>query len=264
MEVVAAPEKWKKILQTKVNFYRNLNPEQRLQFESDIQRFLTETRITGIQLEVDLEDRLLIASSAVIPLFGFPSWNYKNLDEVLLYPTSFDRNYNMGNKEEVITGMVGSGAMEGKMILSKPALHAGFDISNDKKNVGIHEFVHLFDKEDGAIDGIPPGFQDKTFSLPWLGLVEKQTDAIIANQSDIDGYGATNRQEFFAVASEYFFERPDMLKHKHPKLYETLSKVFNQDVAAIIDTSSYTKKSIGRNDRCPCGSGKKYKDCCLD
>lgn len=258
------PVKWKKILTTHVHFYRNLIPRQKLQFESDIQRFLTETKITGVETEVTIEDRLLIASSAVIPLFGFPAWNYKNLDEVLLYPTSFDRNYNMDSKEEIITGMVGSGAMDGKMILSKPALHAGFDITNDKKNVGIHEFVHLFDKEDGVIDGIPPGFHDKAFSLPWLGLVKKQTEAIIANQSDIDGYGATNRQEFFAVASEYFFERPDLLKQKHPELYETLSKVFNQDTAALIDTATYTKKSIGRNNPCPCGSGKKYKDCCLD
>ncbi len=260
----SAPEKWKRILATHVNFYQNLNAEQKLQFESDVQRFLAETKISGVETEVTIEDRLLVASSAVIPLFGFPAWNYKNLDEVLLYPTSFDRNYNMDSKEEVITGMVGSGVMEGKMILSKPALHAGFDISNDKKNVGIHEFVHLFDKEDGAIDGIPPGFHDKAFSLPWLGLVKKQTDEIIANHSDIDGYGATNRQEFFAVASEYFFERPDLLKHKHPELYKTLGKVFNQDTASIIDKSSFIKKAIGRNDPCPCGSGKKYKDCCID
>jgi Mlc titration factor MtfA (ptsG expression regulator) len=259
-----APEKWKKILTTHVNFYKNLNPEQRLQFESDVQHFLNEIRITGVQTDVTIEDRLLVASSAVIPLFGFPAWNYKNLDEVLLYPTSFDRDYTMGSKEEIITGMVGSGVMEGKMILSKPALHAGFDISNDKKNVGIHEFVHLFDKEDGVIDGIPPGFQDKAFSLPWLSLVKKQSDKIVANHSDIDGYGATNQQEFFAVASEYFFERPDLLKTKHPELYQTLSKVFNQDMATVIDSSSYTKKSPGRNDPCPCGSGEKFKNCCLD
>lgn len=258
-----APEKWKKILTTQVNFYRNLNPEQQLRFESDVQHFLNAVRITGVQTEVTIEDRLLVASSAVIPLFGFPAWTYKNLNEVLLYPTSFDRNYTMGSQEEIITGMVGSGAMEGKMILSKPALHAGFDIANDKKNVGIHEFVHLFDKEDGDIDGIPPGFQDKAFALPWLGLVKQQTDKIVANHSDIDGYGATNRQEFFAVASEYFFERPDLLQEKHPELYKALSNVFNQDTAASIDKDSFTKKSIGRNDPCPCGSGKKYKNCCI-
>lgn len=184
-KLVPTPEKWKTILLDKVNFYRNLNSDQRQQFEGDIQRFLSEIRITGVQTEVTIEDRLLVASSATIPLFGFPAWNYKNLDEVLLYPDSFDRNYTIGAKDEIITGMVGSGAMEGKMILSKPSLHLGFDISNDKKNVGIHEFVHLFDKETGEIDGIPPKFEDKAYALPWLAFVRQKIDDIIVNRSDI-------------------------------------------------------------------------------
>ncbi|WP_421976097.1 zinc-dependent peptidase [Roseivirga seohaensis] len=262
-QLMATPPKWKTILNEHVHFYRNLDAHQKNQFESDIQRFLGETRVTGVQTEVDLVDRLLVASSAVIPLFGFPAWNYKYLDEVLLYPSSFDRDYNIGSKTEIITGMVGTGAMEGKMILSKPAMHAGFDITNDKRNVGIHEFAHLFDKENGEVDGIPPGFEDKAYSLPWLDFVKKKTDEILANHSDIDGYGTTNRQEFFAVASEYFFERPHLLKEKHPQLYKTLSKVFHQDLTAVIDKDSYSNpKAIGRNSPCPCGSGKKYKHCC--
>lgn len=264
-ELKATPKKWKTILQEKVNFYRNLDDHQKLQFEVDVQRFLSSIRITGVQTEVELADRLLIASSATIPLFGFPAWSYQNLDEVLLYPDSFDRDFIIGSDREIITGMVGSGAMEGKMILSKPSLHLGFDISNDKKNVGIHEFVHLFDKETGEIDGIPPGFEDKSFALPWLDFVKKKVNEIITNQSDINDYGATNRQEFFAVASEYFFERPHLLKEKHPELYNTLSKVFNQDMTMVIDKSSFKSQgSIGRNDPCPCGSELKYKRCCID
>lgn len=264
-ESTPIPKKWQPILIEKVNFYRNLNDLQRMQFEVDIQRFLSTIRITGVQTEVVLADRLLIAASAVIPLFGFPAWSYQNLDEVLLYPSSFDRDYVIDSKKEVITGMVGSGAMDGKMILSKPSLHLGFDISNDRKNVGIHEFVHLFDKETGAIDGIPPGFEEKAYALPWLDFVQKKTNEIIAKKSDINNYGATNRQEFFAVASEYFFERPHLLKDKHPKLYDTLTKVFNQDMTTIIDKSSFTSQAtIGRNDPCPCGSGLKYKRCCID
>ncbi|MEM9391788.1 MAG: zinc-dependent peptidase, partial [Bacteroidota bacterium] len=161
------PHKWKGILDQKVLFYQNLDDAKKAQFESDIYNFLSHIRITGVETEVTLEDRLLIASSAVIPLFGFPAWSYKYLDEVLLYPSSFDRNFKIGSNKEIITGMVGSGAMEGKMILSKPSLHAGFDITSDKRNVGIHEFVHLFDKENGEIDGIPPGYEHKEYSLPW-------------------------------------------------------------------------------------------------
>ena len=259
------PEKWKVILNRKVHFYKHLTVEKKLQFEADIQRFLKNVKITGIQTDVTLEDRLLVASSAVIPLFGFPAWSYKNLDEVLLYPSAFDRDYHFSNNSEYITGMVGSGAMEGKVIFSKSSLYLGFDIANDKKNVGIHEFAHLFDKEDGVIDGIPPNLEDKAFSIPWIDLARKETREILSNNSDINPYGATNMQEFFAVTTEYFFERPDLLNDKHPKLYAALSKIFNQDLDEVIDKSSFKKQSeVGRNDLCPCGSTLKYKKCCLN
>lgn len=261
---VSAPNKWKSILSQKVLFYKNLDNTQKEQFESDVKNFLSTVTISGVQTEVTLEDRLLVASSAVIPLFGFPTWRYRYLDEVLLYPSSFDRNFVIGSKEEIITGMVGTGAMEGKMILSKPSLHAGFDISNDKKNVGIHEFVHLFDKENGEIDGIPPGYDDRTFSLPWLDFINEKSNQIIANKSDIDGYATTNRQEFFAVASEYFFERPHLLKKKHPALYRHLAETFNQEMVETFDPSkNQSQAEPSRNASCPCGSGKKYKKCCL-
>ncbi len=260
----AIPDKWRVLLKENVHFYNNLEEAQQRQFESDIQRFLQAVSITGVKTEVELLDRILIASSAVIPLFGFPAWTYSHLDEVLLYPDSFDRNYNIGNKEEMITGMVGSGPMEGKVILSKPSLRMGFDIANDKKNVGIHEFVHLFDKETGSIDGIPPGFEDKAYALPWLDFVKQKIEEIVTDRSDINDYGATNRQEFFAVTSEYFFERPHLLKRKHPQLYGKLSKVFNQDMTAIIDPASFqSKQPPSRNAPCPCGSGLKYKRCCI-
>jgi Mlc titration factor MtfA (ptsG expression regulator) len=237
---------------------------QRAQFESDIQNFLGKIKITGIKTNVTLEDRLLVASSAVIPLFGFPAWTYSHLDEVLLYPSAFDRNFNFNNKDEIITGMVGTGPMEGKVIFSKPSLHIGFEISNDKKNVGIHEFVHLFDKETGRVNGIPPGYEDKSFALPWLDFVQTKIKDIVTNKSDINDYGATNKEEFFAVASEYFFERPHLLQKKHPTLYENLSQIFHQDMTQIIDLSSFEKQEEpGRNDPCPCGSELKYKKFCL-
>ncbi len=261
----ATPAKWITFLENNVTFYRSLDEPSKQRFEHDLKSFLSEVRITSVDTEVALEDRLLVASSAVIPLFGFPHWHYSFLDEVILYPQAFDRNYNYQNPNEIITGMVGSGVMEGKMILSKPALHAGFRNDRDKKNVGIHEFVHLFDKEDGLIDGIAPGMERLTSSLPWLDLIRTKTRDILNSKSNIDLYAATNPQEFFAVASEYFFERPAMLKNKHPELYGVLSEVFNQDLAS--QSQSYAKaenSQLGRNSPCPCGSGKKYKRCCLE
>ena len=115
--------------------------------------------------------------------------------------------------------MVGSGYMEGQMILSKPALHSGFSIENDRKNVGIHEFVHLLDKADGRIDGIPGVFLQKPYILPWLDLIRKTMVEIHAMHSDINPYGGVSEQEFLPVIAEYFFENPSLLQHKHPELY---------------------------------------------
>lgn len=256
------PDTWRFILDQKVIFYHNLEAPQKDRFEKDTLRFLANVRITGVNTEVDITDKLLVASSAAIPVFGFPEWDYTFLDEVLLYPGSFDRSYNINSQEEVITGMVGSGAMEGKMILSKPALHRGFDNTTDKQNVGVHEFIHLLDKEDGVIDGIPATLRGKEFSLPWLNLIKEKTKEIKTGKSDINEYAATHEREFLTVAGEYFFERPELLKQNHPKLYELLSKAFNQDTAATLKVTKRIKKEINRNDSCPCGSGLKFKRCC--
>ena len=260
---VEFPASWRMILDQKVLFYHNLIPAEQKRFEKDVNRFLKKVRITGVHTSVDITDKLLVASSAVIPVFGFPEWDYRFLDEVLLYPGSFDSNYQINSKEETITGMVGSGAMEGKMILSKPSLHRGFTNETDKQNVGVHEFIHLLDKEDGEVDGIPATLMNKQFSIPWLKLIREKTKAIHAGDSDINAYGATHEREFLAVTGEYFFERPQLLQKNHPELYELLEKAFNQDTADILKKSRKLNAEIERNDPCPCGSGKKFKRCCL-
>ena len=259
---VELPQSWKNILANKVLFYYNLSPEEKLRFEKDISRFLKKVRITGVETEIDITDKLLVASSAAIPVFGFPEWDYTFLDEVLLYPASFDSKYEINSREETITGMVGTGVMEGKMILSKPALHRGFENASDKQNVGIHEFIHLFDKEDGTIDGIPGTLHDKQFSLPWLKLISDKTKAIRGG-NDINPYAATNEREFLAVAGEYFFERPQLLQKNHPELYAMLEKAFVQDPAELLKITKLPSEGIERNDPCPCGSGKKFKKCCM-
>jgi Mlc titration factor MtfA (ptsG expression regulator) len=156
--------------------------------------------------------------------------------------------------------MVGEGAMNGTMILSKPALHQGFLNETDKNNTAIHEFVHLIDKTDGAIDGIPENLLGKQYILPWINLIAKEIEQINKGKSDINPYGATSQTEFFAVASEYFFERPQLLKSKHPELYVLLERIFSHDMSVM--KLAHQKNRIGRNDPCPCNSGKKFKNCC--
>ncbi len=226
------PEEWKKILKANVFFYAQLNHEEKELFEYKVQEFLLNCKITGVETTAELLDRLLIASSAVIPIFAFPEWKYKNLNEVLLYPGSFNHDFDTKGKGRNILGMVGTGYMKDKMILSKIALRHGFKNEKDKKNVAIHEFVHLIDGMDGEIDGIPMVLLEKQYMIPWLDMIERKIEDIVKRKSDIHPYAKTSRIEFFAVIGEYFFERPYLLKKKHPKLYEILEEIFDQDLSA--------------------------------
>ena len=254
------PTKWRIILAKEVAFYNTLTLEEKKRFELKIQEFLLNYRITGIQTEVTTIDKLLVASSGVIPIFQFPKWRYHNLYEVLLYPARFNEDFETTGPDRNILGMVGTGYMEGKMILSKPALHHGFDNESDKRNTAIHEFIHLIDKADGDVDGIPKLLLERPYVLPWLKLIKEKIDDIHEKESDINPYGGTSKIEFFAVASEYFFERPKLLAKKHPELYHILEEIFDQDMDARDLNKS--KMEIGRNDPCPCGNGKKFKKCC--
>jgi len=263
------PEEWRKILEKYVVFYRSLNEEEKDRFETEIQIFLHETRVTGIKTEVDDLTMVLAAASAEIPVFSFPDWEYENLGEILIYPGPFSKDFRMDGPDRTVTGMVGTGIMQGIMILSKPALIGGFENTNDKGNVGIHEFVHLLDSADGSYDGIPQMFLDKAYLAPWLEVMHKETERIKNGDSKMNPYGATNKIEFFAVASEYFFEHPDALKKEKPELYELLTKIFRQDTkqrlgSAVKNLINYTGNKVSRNAACPCGSGKKYKNCCLN
>lgn len=260
---VEIPLKWHPILMEKVRFYRELNVEERQDFLEQSARFLRNIKIVGVSVDVSLEDRLLIAASAVIPLFGFRGWEYVHLDEVILYPSHFDEQFNFKDPKEMIIGMVGSGIMEGKMILSQPDLHIGFDNTQDKLNVGIHEFLHLYDKEDGVIDGVPAAFIGKHMIMPWIDLVRIEMSKIHEGDSALRSYGGYNGKEFFAVAGEYFFERPHLLQKDHPELYDMLSRVFNREMTDHLTIKELKSEGPGRNSPCPCGSGMKYKRCCL-
>lgn len=254
------PPQWRGILANHVPFYNALSHKEKRHFEYKVQEFLLNCRITGISTEIDTTDKLLVASSAVIPIFEFKNWRYVNLSEVLLYPTMFGDKFEIEGQNRRTLGMVGSGYMEGKMILSKLALLHGFKNETDKKNTAIHEFVHLIDKSDGEIDGVPSLLLEKQYAIPWIDLIDKKIEEIFESRSDINPYGGTNRSEFFSVVSEYFFERPKLLERNHPQLYNLLEQIFNQDMAA----KNMTKKSakIGRNSVCLCGSGLKFKKCC--
>lgn len=221
----------KQILQNRVKFYNKLSITEQQLFEYKIEEFLTNVEIIGVETEITKSDQLLIAASAIIPIFAFKDWKYQNLKEVIVYPNHFNMEFKTTGPLTNIKGLVGTGYMEGKMLLSKTALHHGFSNETDKRNTAVHEFIHLIDKADGKVDGIPKLLIEEPNQIPWLDYIFRQIALIKTKQSDIDTYGATNEMEFFSVAGEYFFERPKLLKKKHPELYEKLEGIFKQDMA---------------------------------
>ncbi|MBC6113075.1 zinc-dependent peptidase [Pedobacter fastidiosus] len=221
----------KKILDDYVGYYHNLDSTEKIRFEQKIAEFFSTVKIEAVELEMTTLDELLIASSAVIPIFGFEHWQYKNLTSVLLYPDTFNKDFQFEGGERNIMGMVGSGYMNGQMILSRSALRHGFSKSAGKENTAIHEFVHLLDKSDGATDGVPENLMSHEYTLPWIKMMHEEIERIEDNKSDINPYAITNQAEFFAVVSEYFFEKPELLKDKHPDLYQALSRIFAQNPA---------------------------------
>lgn len=223
------PGDYKILLLQNVMFYQKLSEPYKLQFEERVQHFLSSVRITGVGTEVEDIDRVLIGASAIIPIFAFPDWEYINLHEILLYPETFNEQFEQTGNDRAVMGMIGSGAMNHVMILSKHALREGFSNKTDKNNTALHEFVHLIDKTDGDTDGIPEVFLQHQYILPWVEMMRKNIKDIMQDRSDINPYGATNQAEFFAVVSEYFFERPDLMQRKHPELYNMLEAIFKKD-----------------------------------
>jgi len=222
------PVHWHEILLKRVSFYKKRTKEQQQVFQKRMMLFLNEINIEAVQFELKELDTILVAASAVIPVFGFKEWHYNNLSTVLIYPDYFDENlsFDADVQGRKIAGLVGTGRFKNQMILSRKALHHGFTNATDKGNTAIHEFVHLLDNTDGMTDGIPERLLEHQYIAPWLALMHKEMEAINNDASDIRSYGGTSQTEFFAVASEYFFERPDLFKRKHPELFEMLSRCF--------------------------------------
>ena len=271
------PAAWQQILSEQVAFYRALTDDEKTRFEQQTRVFLARTRITGVQTEVDDSTRLLVAASALIPVFGFPDWEYRNLSEVLIVPDAWqldnDPTKEIAPLQGTLLGSVQGFQNQHYMRLSKASLKQGFRDAADRQNVGIHEFAHLLDEADGVIDGLPKAALAPALLRQWAAVMQREIAAIQAGKSEINPYAATNGAEFFAVVTEYFFEKPEKLQENHPDLYELLNQAFRQNpkkrfLRFATDPHEWlntlrSRRKFDRNAPCPCGSGRKYKDCHL-
>ena len=217
------PIQWKSILRHRVQFYNRLDADRKKDFEDRIQYFLSSVRFIGIKTQVTDIDRILVAAGAVITLFGFRKWHFSNLQEILIHPADFI----IPGTDKKVRGLVGYGAMEGRMMLSRKALIEGFYNDSDGKNVAIHEFIHIMDMEDGKVDGVLSDIMNEMDISPWMHLIHQKMSEIEQGRSGIRKYGAANEIEFLSVVSELFFENPDKMEKEHPELFKALDAIFN-------------------------------------
>lgn len=233
------PPAYADIVARNVPFVARLSPEDRAELEWLVLVFLDEKTFEGCRgLEITDEIRVTIAAQACRLLLHREHDLYPELDVILVYPSAF-----RARTQRVVAGhavleehsdRLGE-AGRGVVVLSWADALTGAKKPGDGKNVVLHEFAHQLDIEDGAMDGAPD-LDDGDRYASWASVLSAEyTDLIerlhAGRSSDIDAYGATNPQEFFAVITETFFEKPNVLKKRHPELYDELARFYQQDPA---------------------------------
>ena len=187
------------------------------------------------------EIKVTVAARAAVLVLGFDGDYYPNVESVLVYPQGFlvtHRRSETGRviREELLP-LSGEAALQGPVIVSWSDVRLGGRDAGDGRNVVLHEFAHKLDMRDGAADGAPY-LRDAAQVEEWArvmsaeyGRLVEQTQA--GQPTLIDAYGTTNAAEFFAVATECFFEKPRPMQHSHPELYAVLRDYYRQNPAAL-------------------------------
>jgi len=235
------PPSWRPTLIRNLPVFSRLPPADQAELLSHVQVFLAEKRFEGCGgLELTDEIRLTIAAQACLLLLHRETDYYPQLSTILVYPSTY-LAYGEWHVEgpiweeggEYRLGHTGRGL--GVIVLAWDAARRGASPPSDGQNVVLHEFAHQLDFEDYATDGAP-ALATRAEYLAWARVMSSEFEALRAadeagTPTVLDTYGATNPAEFFAVATEAFFERPSLLRARHPELYAELGRFFRQDPA---------------------------------
>lgn len=241
------PSEWREHLRRNVGYWRFLNDDERRYLEELTQVFVAEKTFVGCGgLELDDEIRVTIAASACILLLGLNHDLYGDVESILVYPSTvrppartrglFDTSVAVVTESPAILGQA---HLQGPVILVWDAVTHGSRDATNGHNVVFHEFAHKLDMLDREIDGTPPLRGSEQYRR-WSEACGKVYFALrkkvnAGKRTFLDAYGATNEAEFFAVATEFFFEKPKQLFREHPGLYAILAEFYNQDPKARAD-----------------------------
>jgi hypothetical protein len=225
------PDEWVTIVERNIAVYKNLPMPLRLQLRKLIKQFLHQKHFSGAGgLEINDEICVTIAAEACMLLLNRHTGVYPSLRYIIIYPTAFVVDRPQGGADGIVSegrkGLLGESWSNGKVILAWDNVLHGSSNFVDGQNVVLHEFAHQLDSESGSTNGAPI-LAGQTCLRTWASTLseefeELQQDAWKGRKSLIDHYGATNPAEFFAVATETFFEKPAQMAKHHAELFEVL------------------------------------------
>jgi MtfA peptidase len=242
------PPPWREHLRAHMPHYARLPPADRTRLEQLVQIFVAEKHWEGLGgLALSDEVRVTIAGQACLLLLGLArdptrSDLYRNVKSVLVYPSTVVPK-RVGSAVFApmqivapIVPVIGEAHGQGPVVLTWDAVRqAGID-PRSGHNVVYHEFAHKLDMLDGYSDGAPP-LSGRAEYARWNEVCTREYEALRARIEQgeptfLDPYAGTSASEFFAVATEHFFDQPSALRAEHPDLYQVLHDFYRQDPAA--------------------------------
>ena len=232
------PDAWETVLRRNVPVYEKLHSDQQREMKQLVKHFLHTKEFTGCGgLQITDEICLTIACQACLLLLNRPHSMYGKLRYIYVYPSAYIAPHTELDESGVVTvhaqGRSGESWGNGKVILSWDDVLHGVRNFKDGRNVALHEFAHQLDQENGKANGAPLLDREQNYQC-WSDVFSAQFELLqrqakTGSPSIFDYYGATNPAEFFAVASEVFFEKAHQFSQQHPKLYRQLKKYYQVD-----------------------------------
>ncbi|PIE18031.1 MAG: hypothetical protein CSA65_06255 [Proteobacteria bacterium] len=222
------PASWLPYLEGNVPFFAELNAADRQRFCELLKIFVWEKHfIEAGGMTITDEVKVVIAAAAVRLVLRLDLSCYDRLTEIVVYPTHIVD----GEEDGVIFGLAQDW---GTVVLSWQAVVDGLRNPDDGHDTATHEFAHVLDRADGAFDGTPE-LRAHSHYGPWAQVMSENFLALRAGKRRqrrvVRRYGAQNEAEFFAVATESFFEKPNQMKKRTPKLYAELARYYGVDPA---------------------------------
>ncbi|NNL85092.1 MAG: zinc-dependent peptidase [Myxococcales bacterium] len=223
------PQKWRAILEARAPFVQVIPERQRAKFEADLRIFEREKVFVGASgFEITEEVRVVISACAVRLVVFLDIGCFDRLTEIVVYSAA----YRHPERDGAVLGEVSSW---NTVVLSWADVLAGLSDPRDGHDTATHEFAHVLDRASGAFNGTP-FLRAREDYAPWGRILSEHFLRLRADdrnaRSVLGDYAATNEAEFFAVATEVFFERPTLMARRAPDLYEELRRFYGFDPAA--------------------------------